>query len=365
LAFSTAIRKARDLGRRSLALALAPARPLHPLARYTRRPADSILVLHRGENPTTGYYLRPRIERMDLPAAYADVDSDPASCELIGDEGGRSILVIVCRYASAAWLERLEALRPRIARMVYFVDDDLPAMMRDPTLPLSARGKAAAYYGRHIETLERLCAEVWVSTPALAARQVVAAPVLPPLPDADPPDAAPADAALVAYHGTDSHRQERDFVVEVARRLEMLGISARLEITGDESLRRACTGLASVTVVPQVAWPAYLAGQRKRFAAMLLAPLAPSTVNEVRAPVKMFDAARLGAAGLYADTAPYAGFVQNGRHGLLLPHDPQAWAEAIATLIADPARRRGLANAARDRVLALRRRPSGFPPPPG
>jgi hypothetical protein len=122
--------------------------------------------------------------------------------------------------------------------------------------------------------------------------------------------------------------------------------------------------VSNLTVVPQLAWPDYLNEQRGRRAAILLAPLAPSPVNDVRAPVKVFDAARLGAAGLYADVAPYAGFVDPGADGLLLPQDPQAWAAAIAGLLADPQRRRQLAIAARDRVLALRRSPFGFPPPP-
>jgi hypothetical protein len=139
LAFSTAIRKARDLGRRSLALALSTGRPLNPRARYAPRPPDCVLVLQKGENATTGYYLRPRIERMQLPAAFADLDGDPAACELLGEAGGQSILVVVCRYASARWLERLDRLRPRIARMAYFVDDDLLAMMRDPDLRPPAR----------------------------------------------------------------------------------------------------------------------------------------------------------------------------------------------------------------------------------
>ena len=64
-------------------------------------------------------------------------------------------------------------------------------------------------------------------------------------------------------------------------------------------------------------------------AALLLAPLSDTAVNAARAPVKAFDAARLGAAGLYADAAPYRGFVRAGVDGLLLPMDPEAWAAAI------------------------------------
>jgi hypothetical protein len=84
-------------------------------------------------------------------------------------------------------------------------------------------------------------------------------------------------------------------------------------------------------------------------------------VNAARAPVKAFDAARLGAAGLYADTPPFRGFVRDGQDGLLLPMEPAAWASAIRGLAADPARRLALATAARARLAALRRDPSPLP----
>ena len=76
----------------------------------------------------------------------------------------------------------------------------------------------------------------------------------------------------------------------------------------------------------------------------------------------MFEAARLGAAGLYADGAPYRGFVRPDQDGLLLPMEVDAWAGAIADLLAQPQRRLALAEAARARLIRLRRDGGTLPP---
>jgi hypothetical protein len=50
--------------------------------------------------------------------------------------------------------------------------------------------------------------------------------------------------------------------------------------------------------------------------------------------VKFYDYARMGAAGVYTDAAPYRGFVRDGVDGLLLPNEPARWVEALAALAA-------------------------------
>jgi hypothetical protein len=158
------------------------------------------------------------------------------------------------------------------------------------------------------------------------------------------------------------HPRERAFVLEIARRLKDQDVW--FELSGDARLARAAADLPRVTAVPQRPWPEFLHRQTGAKAAIALAPLFPSAVNAARAPVKAFDAARLGAAGLYADVEPYAGFIRSGQEGLLLPMDVGAWAEAIMTLLADPARRLQLAASARERLVALRHGGLAFPAPP-
>lgn len=358
------MRKARELGRRRISLALAAPGMVTPRAIYPRRPHEAVLVLQRGETATTAYYLRPRLEGQT--AAFADIESDPLACPLMDWADTQPLLVIVSRYVTEAWLRALERRRHRLARVAFFTDDDLPAMIRDPELPTAARGKVAAHYGRHVERLSDLAGEVWVSTPAIARRYPGArAAVLPPLPEAGPAPPAPEAERRVVYHGTDAHPRERRFVLEVARALKALGVRATFEITGDPDLRRACADLDNLEVVDQAPWPQYLSRQRNRTAALSLAPLFPSAVNDARAPVKVFDAARLGAAGLFADAPTYRGFAVDGVNGLLLPMEAQTWSRAIADLLGDPARRRALTAAAAEGLSALRAAPRALPGPPG
>jgi len=325
---------------------------------------DAILVLQRGANASTDYYLRPRL-RGEGRCEVVDIQSPPSRCGLLAPDGPSALFVIVCRYASSAWLDALEAARHRLARVAFFMDDDLPEMIRDAALPLAARGKVASHFGEHVDRLGALASEIWVSTPILAERYAASTPmVLTPAPEDDPPEPSREPPRRVVYHGADVHARERRFVVATARILAELDPGAVVEITGDAALRSVCRGLGNVEITQQLPWPDYLLRQQGARAAIGLAPLADSAVNRARAPVKAFDAARLGAAGVFADVEPFRSFVRGGVDGMLLPMDPQVWAVAIAALLNDPDRRLALARTARSRLVALRAEAQAFPPQP-
>jgi hypothetical protein len=364
LGLSAGVRKARELGRRTLSLALASSGMVNPRAHYDARDCDGILVLQRGENPSTDYYLRPRLDQIRAPVRVMDLGADPAGCDLLGPSGAQALMVILCRYGAESWLSALRERPERLSQVVYFMDDDLPAVIRDRALPRAARGKAALHFGSQVEAISRMASEVWVSTPVLAERYAgVGARLLGPLPEADPPAPVMAPPRRVVYHGTDVHPRERLFVLEIARRLADTDPLIAVEITGGATLARAAAGLPNVTVVPQLAWPEFLRRQAGSGAAVSLAPLFSSPVNDARAPVKAFDAVRLGAAGLYADAPPYRDFVSDGQDGLLLAMDPELWTRAVLELMTDSRRRYGMALAAAERATELRRTGRAFPAP--
>ena len=349
-----------------MSLALSRPRMVLPHARYGRSEIDGILVLQRGENASTDYYLRPRLAAAGIATEVAELEGDPSASLLLREGGPRNLMVVFCRYASGDWLSALEARRERLAPVALFMDDDLPAMMRAQEIPAAARGKVALHFGAHVGRLNAICGEVWTSTEALAVRYETSRPqVLDPLPEAEPPEPSAEASDLVVYHGTDVHGRERRFMLEVARVVGARGAGLAFEITGGPELARAAAGMANVRIAPQLAWPDYLEAQSGRRAAISLAPLFASPLNDARAPVKAFDAARLGAAGLYADAPAYRGFVRDGVDGRLLPMEPAAWAEAIIELARDPARRLALAAAARERLVGMMRADPRFPPAPG
>src|SRR3954469_4862155 len=105
LGLSAAIRRASEAGRRMAALTLARPAMVTPGARYAGGAPDAVLILQRGDNPSTDYYLRPRLEAEGLPSAIVDIRSDPAACALL--TRSEAPLVIVCRYVSRRWLAAL------------------------------------------------------------------------------------------------------------------------------------------------------------------------------------------------------------------------------------------------------------------
>jgi hypothetical protein len=281
----------------------------------------------------------------------ADLADDPAACAALDPARTGRSWVVICRYADARWLKALRAARGRLAGVALMLDDDMPAMVGDPALPGSYRRHVLFRHLAHAPGLERTVSEIWASTPVLADLYG-ARVILDPLPEADPPEPPAGPPRLAVYHAGASHRAERRFVLAVAA----LAPSVAFEVAGPPE-----PAPGNVTFVPERTWPAYRDAQRGRSAMVALAPLLPSRVNAARAPVKAFDAARLGAAGLYAGVEPYRGFVRDGVDGRLLPMRPEAWAEAILALVDDPAAGRALAGAARERLLALRRTASPFP----
>ena len=364
LGLSARMRKARELTGRTLSLARTKPRMVVPGARYPQRRHDAILVLQRGPNASTDYYLRPRLDP-SVRCEIVEIQSSPGRCGLLSPDGPQALLVILCRYASAPWLDALSAVRGRLARVAFFMDDDLPEMMRDPELPLTTRGKVARHFGEHVDRLSGLASELWVSTPVLAERYAMAHPVVvEPLPEADPPEPSPSPPRRVVYHGGDVHGRERRFVADVARLLQDIDPAIEVEMAGGAALRSDLKGRPNITVTPETPWPVFLDRQRGAKAAIALAPLVACAVNQARAPVKVFDAARLGAAGIYVQAPPFSSFVRDGVDGLLLPMEPRAWAGAIVELMDQPERRLALAHAARKRLVELRREAHAFPPPP-
>lgn len=354
---ASTLEKGAEFGRRRLSLLAPDVSVLSPGRAAGDRAIEAVLVLQHGPNPSTDHYLRPRLP-LGLPCHVIDLSDDPTSWTVL--RSNHALLIVICRYVTPRWLDALERVSPE--RVAVFVDDDLPAMIRDVSLPGSVRGKVASLYGRHAQRLSALATDVWVSTPALAAlhphKGVV---VLPPIPDADPCEPERGAPPRVAYHGSDVHGEERRFVVEVARILHARAPGVTVEITGDEALRRSAGGLPNLEVIAQAPWPAYRNAQAGRRAAVFLAPLTRSPLNDARAPVKAFDAARLGAAAVFADVPVYRDWVRPGVDGLLAEMTPAAFADASLALIEDEPRRLSLARAARERLVALRAAVGGLP----
>ena len=353
--------KPLNLVARLLALAgrERPTPPLCPGAGpMAGKPPQRVLVLQSGPNASVDYYLRPRLHQSGLEGAIFDLDQDPGTIDLLQKS---DLAVIICRYVNAPWLRALEDAGTRLSGIVYFVDDDLAAMLSDRSLPWRVRGKVALAYERHRAALAPLINEVWASTPALAARFPGGARIVPAIPCDPPAEPLERPANRIIYHGTDVHGPERLFVLQIAKVFQSIRPQLRFEITGDARLQRLSAGLNNVDIVAQTSWPDYLAAQRNRSAAIFLAPMLESPTNSCRAPVKRFDAARLGACGVYADAEPYRSAVRHGEDGLLASMEVSAWVHALSRLLENPDLRLTMVRAAQRQIAQAYASPPGLP----
>ncbi len=347
--------------RRWLLLAGSRSGSARPLRQASPGPVSGVLVLQSGDNASVDYFIRPRLEApgADLPWAVVDLETPPDDVEMWAGEG---LLVIVCRYINARWLRALEQNVDRLKGVVLFIDDDLPAMVRDRSIPAAARGRILRDHVRHAARLGAVASARWVTSSVLAGTMTEPpARILEPLPTEPPRAPARTPPALVVYHGGPTHRREQAFVAGVAAALASRRPDIRFEITGDAGLERWAAGFDTVEVIPATPWRTYRRTQSVRQAAIMLAPLFDTAVNRARAPVKFFDATRLGAVGVYAENPVYGAWVRDGVDGRLLPMAVDVWANEIEALVDAPGARFAMAKAAHDRVHAAFRNRQPLP----
>jgi hypothetical protein len=298
----------------------------------------SVCIIERGRNPSSDYYIRPRVAALGVP----DVDLPEAGS-----------LVVIVRYLDSATRARIQALRHKLAGLAYFMDDDLLDLRAVGRTPLRYAARMAWLAWRHRLWLQAMGAKLWVSTPYLADKYASWNPELlepitiwPGLLERRAP-------VSVFYHGTGLHRDEIVWLKPVVRAVQERRRDTSFEIFGGAAVERLYRSVPRTTVVHPSSWENfrdYCAGRTLHIG---LAPLLPHRFNAARSHTKFYDFVRCGAAGIFSNVEPYRSFVRHERDGLLVENDPQAWVEAISRLAGDAELRGRLAEAARARVQPL------------
>jgi len=306
------------------------------------------VVLHFGDTPTLYYYWTSRFPH----ARYVDTASKRTDVSVLS---GASSVVLV-RHVAPAWARVLQSASGRIPPVIYFIDDDIPGILRDPYLPFGYAYRTARRFAGLRRTLRATDAAVLVSCPGLAARYgLPASAILPPVPPAvstaGPPKQERHGGMTVFYHGTTSHLREIAWLRDVFE-----GVSARLpdvtfELFGDARVRRLYRGAENVRVVPPLSWTEFLARTGAAQLDIGLAPLLDSPFNQCRSHVKFYDITRAGGVGVYSAGPVFEDVVRDGENGLLVENRVEAWVEAICRL----ARDRELREALRTRAVARTR----------
>ncbi|WP_057251416.1 hypothetical protein [Ensifer sp. Root278] len=322
-----------------------------------RRPVKRIIVFGRIPNPTFDYYLAARLEAPDMPS-YQVADIRGRETPPVDADGA---FVIICRYASPSVLRWIESHAERLSGVGLFLDDDIPAVVT---------GKDADFFYRlflwyralwPLRRLNRHLDIVWASTPHLASRlRQAKAVVLPPAPPkalwSDADDYIDAQNAvksevLIGYHATGVHLEEHRFLRPIIAEVLRERPQARFEVFADRRARAIWQGLDRVQIREPMPWMEYLADAKARRIDIMLVPLAPSHVNDSRAPTKRIDVARYRAAGVFSAGAAY-GHTSCGAE-LRPSYDPTSWREVIFQLVDDLEGRGNVANATRMAVLQM------------
>ena len=307
-------------------------------------------VLHQGAGSTLDFFLRAEFERRGWQAMEFDTRRRPDRA--IGERLLDCQIVVLVRYLPRSWIPILRRAQQAGKRIVYMMDDDLFDSSCFRGLPSRYARKLRRLAWSQRQRILSFCSEFWVSSAELAQRYASHHPRVLPL---EPISRviAPAKAFRVAYHGTGSHLEEIRWLLPLVQQLQRICTTSQVQIYGGRPVHRLFADVPRVEVLQPVPWDRYLEQTALDPQHLLLCPLRPTPFNGARAAVKFFDAARLGALGLYSNRPPYSSFVRDGEDGLLLGDDRDSWLDAILDLQARPEVARAMATAGRERARAL------------
>lgn len=244
---------------------------------------------------------------------------------------------------------------PRGRRLIYLVDDDVPAGLADPSLPRLYRQKLAMLEAPCWQRMMREADLLVATSSALAERlsreRVGGAEVtqLSPywsetfesLDHHD--DDGPID---IAYLGSAVHRTDLGFLLPVIEAVLATEPRARFHLAARHLLPPGLARHPRVRRLPGRGWTAYRQAAAGRRFHLALYPLLDTPFNRARSVNKLIEHGLAAAAPIYSANWPEAGQVSDGGDGLVRENDPAAWAEATLSLVRDAAGRRAIAAGA-------------------
>jgi hypothetical protein len=131
-----------------------------------------IYIVEEGPNPSTDYFVLPLVTRTHATVLRCSWDQLPAADDLHGAS------VIFIRYVTAEWRALIEQTRHSLARLIYFMDDDLFDWKAAQGLTWRYRFKLLKRATWQRKWLLKMQSELWVSTPWLQQKYASLKPCL-------------------------------------------------------------------------------------------------------------------------------------------------------------------------------------------
>lgn len=259
--------------------------------------------------------------------------------------------LVLCRTLPNRALHWLERHREIFGRIVYLIDDDIPAASEDEALPAAYRRRMARIAAMQPRLLA-LADVVVASSEGLASRlegrhgdvRVLTPPLISPLPDLSHFD---APHWWVGFHGTRAHLEDVRHIAPALRRFHEASPQVSLEVMLGRYTPESLQGLERLETPDAMSWKAFRGYRQRRRMHIGLAPLLDSTFNRGKSFIKFLDISAMGGVGVYSRRPPYTEIVEHGVTGLLVDDTPQAWYDALRYLVEHPdAARRMADNAA-------------------
>ncbi|MGE6743257.1 hypothetical protein ACQKGC_23585 [Allorhizobium pseudoryzae] len=320
-----------------------------------------IVAFRKGPNPTFTYYLEERLKRISVPVEFIDLQASTAPLDPVGS------YVILCRYALPRQIWWLLKHRRQLAGLALMIDDDIAATVTEGQGKFGYRLYLLGIAIAPLLILNRFFTHIWPATGMLADRfgiPDVVAPLPPPETWRVPTPKTSRTAFKMIYHATGAHDLEHRFLVPIVARVLEQCPDVRFEVVASGNSARLWKDLDNLgnrlELIPESRWPDYLRRTAEEGADLVLVPLLPGRVNDVRSDTKRVDVARMGAAAVFSRSLAYERCTVPEE--ILVDDDPERWVERIVRLLKDETERQVSAEAVQASVVRMMERASPFLP---
>ncbi len=154
----------------------------------------------------------------------------------------------------------------------------------------------------------------------------------------------------ISYLGTSSHSLERRWLKILFEKIQSTRNDCLLEIYTDKRWRKFFKSIPRIKMIYPMDWETFHMDTSTRKIDIVLNPIIKSNFNDYRSPTKFFDTTRLGAVGIYSNTAPFDAFIRNNQDGILLENNIDLWNDKISYLLSNVNERERLFLNAQKRI---------------
>lgn len=244
---------------------------------------------------------------------------------------------------------------PAHDRLIFVIDDDWRAGIRDLSIPLAYRVELVAREWRSVRRLEAQADLVVVSSDWLAMQYRLRYPgrpvhVVEPVwagRGADLDDET-SQSSSIAVLGAMTHRRDNTWLIPALTALAERHPDLQVLWADHHVFPRKLANRMHLSIVPVMDWVAYRRWLTTVRAQIGLYPLRPSGFNKARSLNKLGEFDQIGAA--VVGSAGWTAAREAVAHGacVLVPHAIDAWIATVSDLLHHPARAREIAKANRN-----------------